>query len=253
MARRLTQPTDNRTLLYSGIFNIGIFYHCSIRTRECQLESVLRQEIQQLIKFAAERRGMDYARHEFYYDLPQELIAQEPAEPRDHSRMLVMDKYTGELVDTQFYHVLEYLRPGDCLILNDSRVLPARLYGQRKETGAAVELLLLSPKGNDVWEVLAGPGRKAKPGNVLTFGGGSIGGRGSGSGRGRKPPGQVPLRREFLQSIGEYRTNAPAALHYQTVGGQGALSNGIFPGIGVRCRAHGRAAFYAGAAAGYPE
>ena len=94
-------------------------------------------------------------RHEFYYDLPQELIAQEPAEPRDHSRMLVMDKDTGELVDTQFYHVLEYLRPGDCLILNDSRVLPARLYGQRKETGAAVELLLLSPKGNDVWEVLA--------------------------------------------------------------------------------------------------
>lgn len=113
-------------------------------------------------------------RHEFYYDLPQELIAQEPAEPRDHSRMLVMDKDTGELVDTQFYHVLEYLRPGDCLILNDSRVLPARLYGQRKETGAAVELLLLSPKGNDVWEVLAGPGRKAKPGNVLTFGGGLL-------------------------------------------------------------------------------
>ena len=113
-------------------------------------------------------------RHEFYYDLPQELIAQEPAEPRDHSRMLVMDKDTGELVDTQFYHVIEYLRPGDCLILNDSRVLPARLYGQRKETGAAVELLLLSPKGNDVWEVLAGPGRKAKPGNVLTFGGGLL-------------------------------------------------------------------------------
>lgn len=113
-------------------------------------------------------------RHEFYYDLPEELIAQEPVEPRDHSRMLVMNRSDGTLRDRHFYDIEEYLRPGDCLVLNDSRVLPARLVGQRRETGAAVELLLLTPKGNDVWEVLAGPGRKAKPGSLLAFGGGLL-------------------------------------------------------------------------------
>ncbi len=106
---------------------------------------------------------------EFYYDLPPERIAQEPMEPRDHSRMLVMSRADGSLMDKHFYDLPAFLRPGDCLILNDSRVLPARLYGNRKESGAAVELLLLKPKGNDIWEVLAGPGRKAKPGNTLTF------------------------------------------------------------------------------------
>ena len=117
---------------------------------------------------------MEMKRQDFYYDLPQELIAQEPLEPRDHSRLLVLDKKTGERRDRHFYDVEDILKPGDCLILNDSRVLPARLYGNRKETGAAVELLLLNPRGNDVWEVLAGPGRKARPGYVLTFGGGTL-------------------------------------------------------------------------------
>lgn len=112
--------------------------------------------------------------HDFYYDLPQELIAQEPIEPRDHSRLLVMDRETGDLADTRFDHVLDHLREGDCLILNDSRVLPARLYGRRRETGAAVELLLLNQRERDVWEALAGPGRKAKPGNVLEFGDGLL-------------------------------------------------------------------------------
>lgn len=113
-------------------------------------------------------------RQDFYYDLPQELIAQHPVEPRDHSRMLVLDRAAKSLADRHFYDITEYLRPGDCLVLNDSRVLPARLYGRRKETGAAVELLLLTPRGEDTWEVLAGPGRKAKPGNVLTFGEGRL-------------------------------------------------------------------------------
>ncbi len=117
---------------------------------------------------------MEMKRQDFNYDLPQELIAQEPLEPRDHSRLLVLDRTTGERLDRHFYDVEELLRPGDCLILNDSRVLPARLYGNRKETGAAVEFLLLTPRGNDVWEVLAGPGRKARPGDVLTFGGGLL-------------------------------------------------------------------------------
>ena len=117
---------------------------------------------------------MEMKRQDFYYDLPQELIAQEPLEPRDHSRLLVLDRKTGKREDRHFYDVEDLLRPGDCLILNDSRVLPARLYGNRKETGAAVELLLLNPRGHDIWEVLAGPGRKARPGDVLTFGGGLL-------------------------------------------------------------------------------
>lgn len=111
---------------------------------------------------------------DFAYDLPESLIAQTPIEPRDHSRMLVMDRRDGSLQDKHFYDLPEFLRPGDCLILNNSRVLPARLYGYREGGGAAVELLLLKPKGLDVWEVLAGPGKKAKPGNVLVFGDGLL-------------------------------------------------------------------------------
>jgi len=107
---------------------------------------------------------------DFYYELPQELIAQEPIEPRDHSRMLVLDRKTGEMQDSHFYNLVDYLNPGDCLILNDSRVLPARLYGVRKDTGSVVEILLLNPKGKNRWEVLAGPGKKAKPGKRLVFG-----------------------------------------------------------------------------------
>ena len=111
---------------------------------------------------------------DFYYNLPEELIAQEPLYPRDASRLLVMDKQTGALKDGTFRDIKELLRPGDCLILNNSRVLPARLIGERMGTGAAVELLLLTPHGGDVWEVLAGPGRRAKPGYQLTFGGGLL-------------------------------------------------------------------------------
>ena len=111
---------------------------------------------------------------DFYYHLPEELIAQEPIEPRDASRLLVMDKQTGALTDGTFRDIKQLLKPGDCLILNNSRVLPARLIGERMGTGAAVELLLLTPHGNDVWEVLAGPGRRAKEGYRLSFGGGLL-------------------------------------------------------------------------------
>ena len=113
-------------------------------------------------------------RSDFYYDLPQELIAQEPIEPRDASRLLVLDRETQQTKDCTFRDLESFLRPGDCLILNDSRVLPARLYGHRKGTGGGVELLLLHPQGNDTWEVLAGPGKKARPGDVLTFGDGLL-------------------------------------------------------------------------------
>ena len=113
-------------------------------------------------------------RSEFFYDLPEELIAQEPIFPRDASRLLHLDRATGAVKDSTFRDVLDVLQPGDCLVLNDSRVMPARLYGHRKGTGAAVELLLLKQMGKDVWEVLAGPGKKAKPGNFLVFGDGLL-------------------------------------------------------------------------------
>ncbi len=113
-------------------------------------------------------------RSDFYYDLPEELIAQEPVEPRDASRLLRLDRQTGACENKHFSDILDYLRPGDCLVLNNSRVLPARLLGERAATGAKVELLLLTPRGNDVWEVLAGPGRRAKPGDTLIFGDGLL-------------------------------------------------------------------------------
>lgn len=109
---------------------------------------------------------------DFYYDLPQELIAQSPVEPRDAARLMCLDKKTGATSDHSFYELDELLRPGDCLIVNDTRVLPARLYGEKEDTGAKMEFLLLTPKGNDIWEVLAGPGKKAKPGTRFVFGGG---------------------------------------------------------------------------------
>ena len=112
-------------------------------------------------------------RQDFFYDLPEELIAQEPLEPRDSSRMLVLDRKTGKREDKHFYDIIDYLNEGDCLILNDSRVLPARLYGKR-ETGGAVELLLLTQRERDVWEVLAGPGRKARPGDVISVADGEL-------------------------------------------------------------------------------
>ena len=108
---------------------------------------------------------------DFDFDLPQELIAQTPIEPRDASRLMVLDKRTGEIEHRHFYDILEYLTPQDCLILNDSRVLPARIYGVKEETGAHVEFLLLQNKGGDVWEALAGPGKRAKKGSRFSFGG----------------------------------------------------------------------------------
>lgn len=108
-------------------------------------------------------------KHDFYYDLPNELIAQTPIEPRDASRMMVVNRQTGKIEHKHFYDVVDYLNPGDCLILNDTKVLPARLYGIKDETGAKVEFLLLMQKEKDVWEVITGPGKKAKTGSKFTF------------------------------------------------------------------------------------
>lgn len=107
---------------------------------------------------------------DFYFDLPEELIAQTPIAQRDHSRLLVMDKASGELEHKHFYDLPKYLNAGDCLVLNDSRVLPARLIGARA-TGGSVELVLLRDLGEGRWECLSRPGRKTRPGTELFFGG----------------------------------------------------------------------------------
>ena len=107
---------------------------------------------------------------DFYFDLPKELIAQEPIANRDQSRLLHLDRNTGEIEHRQFFNITEYLRAGDCLVLNNTRVLPARLYGI-KPTGARVEFLMLNNLGNDNWEVITGPGRKAKTGDTFDFNG----------------------------------------------------------------------------------
>lgn len=109
---------------------------------------------------------------DFYYDLPQELIAQSPAEQRDMSRLMVVDKKSGRIEHRIFHDFPSFIKPGDCLILNDTRVLPARLYAAREDTGSAVEFLLLTQRSADTWEAVAGPGKKAKPGKRFVFGGG---------------------------------------------------------------------------------
>lgn len=111
---------------------------------------------------------------DFYYDLPQELIAQTPIEKRDGSRLMTLDRRTGETGHRHFYDLPDLLRPGDCLIMNDSRVLPARLLGRRLPGGGACEVLLLTDKGEDVWECLVRPGRKLRTGARMSFGDGSL-------------------------------------------------------------------------------
>ncbi|MEA5056218.1 MAG: tRNA preQ1(34) S-adenosylmethionine ribosyltransferase-isomerase QueA [Anaerotignum propionicum] len=111
---------------------------------------------------------------DFYYDLPEGLIAQEPLEDRASSRLLVVEKDTGKWYHKHFRDIKEYLRNGDCLVINDTRVLPARLYGERVGTGAVMEILLLTRKDLDTWEVLVRPGKKAKPGDKISFGKGKL-------------------------------------------------------------------------------
>lgn len=110
---------------------------------------------------------------EFYFDLPKELIAQDPIPDRDKSRLLHLDRITGEIEHKNFYDVLNYLQDGDCLVLNNTKVIPARLYGI-KPTGARVEFLLLNNLGDDKWECITGPGRKARTGDTFTFGDGIL-------------------------------------------------------------------------------
>ncbi len=119
-------------------------------------------------------RNTELKTSDFAFDLPQELIAQDPLADRSSSRMLVLDKNNGKIIHNTFKHITDYLKPGDCLVLNNTKVIPARLHGIKKETGAHVEVLLLKRLEDDNWETLVKPGRKIKPGTVLQFGDGLL-------------------------------------------------------------------------------
>ena len=117
---------------------------------------------------------MQILKSDFYYDLPEELIAQTPVEPRSASRMMCADRRTGEVTHDYFYNLCEHLREGDLLVMNDSRVIPARLYGEKIDNGTFIEFLLLEQKGNRLWEIICRPGKKAKVGTRFSFGGGRL-------------------------------------------------------------------------------
>ena len=111
---------------------------------------------------------------DFYYELPQELIAQDPLEDRSSSRLMHLSLKDGSIEHRHFTDILDYLHKGDCLVINDTKVIPARLYGHKEETGALIEILLLKRRENDIWECLVKPGKKARPGAKITFGDGIL-------------------------------------------------------------------------------
>lgn len=111
---------------------------------------------------------------DFYYDLPQELIAQDPLRDRSSSRLMVLDKNTGEVQHRVFKDIIEYFKPGDCLVINNTKVIPARLYGNKEGTQAKIEILLLKRRDNDIWETLVKPGKKCRPGTKIVFGDGIL-------------------------------------------------------------------------------
>ena len=113
-------------------------------------------------------------RQDFYYELPEELIAQTPVTPRDHSRLMVVDRESGAITHRHFYNLCDILQKGDLLVMNDSRVLPARLYGEKVDNGTFIEFLLLEQKGDKLWEIICRPGKKAKVGTKFSFGGGKL-------------------------------------------------------------------------------
>lgn len=126
------------------------------------------------IEFCLNAKGFPMKTSDFYYDLPKELIAQVPIEPRDSSRLLVLDRESGKIIHKHFYDIIDYLREGDLIVANDSRVLPARIYGIKDETGARVEFLLLRQISGNRWETLCKPGKKAREGARFVFGDGLL-------------------------------------------------------------------------------
>ena len=130
--------------------------------------------MQRILRITKIERGITLKTSDFYFDLPQELIAQDPLEDRSSSRLMVLDRKTGEIEHHIFKEVIDYLNPGDCLVVNNTKVIPARLFGSKEGTEAKIEILLLKRKENDVWETLVKPGKKAKPGTRISFGNGLL-------------------------------------------------------------------------------
>lgn len=117
---------------------------------------------------------MELKKSDFFYELPQELIAQTPVEPRNSSRMMCVDRISGEITHSHFYNLCDFLKKGDLLVMNDSRVIPARLYGEKTDNHTFIEFLLLEQKGDKLWEIICRPGKKAKPGTRFSFGNGRL-------------------------------------------------------------------------------
>lgn len=134
----------------------------------------MKETIKEPIEKTAEPEEKGFKTSDYYFELPQELIAQDPLTDRSSSRLLLLDKHTGKTEHHHFRDIIEFLQPGDCLVLNNTKVIPARLYGVKKETGAVIEVLLLKRREGDVWETLVKPGKKAKPGTELVFGDGAL-------------------------------------------------------------------------------
>ena len=210
----------------------------------------------------------DLKTSDFYYDLPKELIAQDPLEDRSSSRLLVMDRETGELTHTVFSHVIDYLEAGDCLVINDTKVIPARLIGERlprevaggvnskndpdasqQQPRAHMELLLLKRLGDRTWETLAKPGKRAKEGDRISFGDGAL----TATIIEVKEDGNRIVRFDFegiFEEIRPTRTNAASAVYHPQVAGQEPLSDRVCQVRGVGCGTYGGASFYEGTACG---
>ena len=164
---------------------------------------------------------------DFDYDLPEELIAQDPLEDRSSSRLMVLDKKTGEVSHHVFKEIVKYLRPGDCLVLNNTKVIPARLFGVKEGTMAKIEILLLKRRQNDVWETLVKPGKKAKPGTRIIFGDGLLTG---------EVIDVVDVWRQWhLSELIKYllkntliaKLNQPVSIHHKSAKGQEPLPDSI--------------------------
>ena len=180
--------------------------------------------------------------HDFWYDLPEELIAQTPLEKRDTSRLLAMDRQTGALAHRHFYDIIDYLNPGDCLVMNDSRVLPARLLGHRP-TGGAVEVLLLRDLGGGKWECLTKPGKKTQPGQEIIFGDGQLTATVDSVQEDGNRVVEFHYEGIFLEIL-ERLGKMPAPLHQGGACRSRAVPDGLFP-RGRLCRsAHCWAAFH---------
>ena len=186
--------------------------------------------------------------HDFYYELPPELIAQTPIQRRDASRLMTLDKVTGAVGHHHFYDLPQFLRPGDCLVLNDSRVLPARLLGHREPTGGACEVVLLIDRGENTWECLVRPGKKLRTGTRLSFGEGQLQGEITQVLENGNRLIRFSYQGIFLEILERLGKMPLPPLHQGGAPGRGAVPDGVLPGGGVCRGAYGGAPLYPGTA-----